>query len=213
MGIPERINNNLSVLYNIEDEIYKALISDVDGTNPETITKPTDIDIGVIASQIEWLRRLSIDLLKQLYANHASGEFLKYILEDFFNSLKLEGETDEEWLERVTAIIFSPKVSTASIIYALRPYSSIEPEVYNIASESAFADFSFADITYSGSYIMDDGTIVIYVPAIAETFSSSYFKIKIVLYDTIDSNVVTVINIINRIIPAGIEYILQINYT
>jgi len=145
MSITDRINSNLQTVYNIEDPKYKALICDKDGTNPDTITKPTDIDLGVITSQIEFLRRLSIDLLKQIYIDQASGEFLKFQLNEFFDSLRLEDETDTEWVQRTIATVLGQKVSRASIIYALRPYSSQEPEITTTLQESAFADFSFAD--------------------------------------------------------------------
>lgn len=214
MSIQDRINNNLSALYDVNDDlIYKALICDKDGTIPSTITKPTDIDIGVIASQIEYLRLLSICLIQQLYIDDASGEFLKYTLEEFFSSLRLEDETDAEWVQRTIATVLQPKVSNAAIIYSLRPYSSQEPEITNIIQESAFADFCFADAYNSGSYTLPDGTLIIWVPAIAESFQSSYFTLKITLYDTATEDIWTVQNIIRKILAAGISYILVIQYT
>lgn len=214
MGIVDRINNNLKALYDVNDDpIYKSLICDKDGVIPTTITKPTDIDIGAIASPIEYLRLLSIDLITQLYIDEATGEFLKYQLEEFFSSLRLEDETDAEWVQRTIATILQQKVSRASIIYSLRPYSSQEPEITNIIQESAFADYCFADATNSGSYTMDDGTLVNWVPAIAENFQSSFYTIKITLYDTTVDDIWTVQNIIGKILAAGITYILEIQYT
>lgn len=214
MGIVDRINNNLNALYDVHDDpIYKSLICDEDGTIPTTITKPTDIDIGIIASQIEYLRLFSIDSVKQLYIDQATGEFLKYQLEEFFSSLRLEDETDVEWVHRTIATVLQQKVSRASIIFSLRPYSSQEPEITNIIQESAFADFCFADATNSGSYTMADGTLVVWVPAIAENYQSSYFTIKITLYNTTTDDIWTVQNIIQKILAAGISYILVIEYT
>lgn len=153
MGIVDRINNNLETLFDPEnDQIYKSLICDKDGEIPSTITKPTDIDIGAIASEIEYFRLLSIDLIKQLYINQASGKFLKYQLEEYFASLRLEDETDVEWVQRTIANVFQQKVSRASIIFSLRPYSSQEPEITNVIQESAFADFSFADAYDSATF-------------------------------------------------------------
>lgn len=213
MGIVDRINNNLRTLYDVDnDQIYKSLICDKDGTIPGTITKPTDIDIGVIASGIEYLRLLSIDLIDQLYVDDATGEFLKYQLEDFFSSLRLEDETDVEWVQRTIATVMQQKLSNASIIYSLRPYSSQEPEISNVIQESAFADFSFADVTNSGSYTMADGTLVFWVPAIAENFQSSFYTIKITLYNTSSDDIWTVQNIIQKMLAAGISYILVIQY-
>jgi hypothetical protein len=213
MSIIDRTNNNLQALYDTDDPIYKSLICDKDGTIPSTIAKPTDIDIGAITSQIEYLRRLSIDLVKQLYIDQATAEFLIFQLEEFFNSLRLEDETDTEWVQRTIATVFQPKVSNASIIYSLRPYSSLEPVLTNVIQESAFADFCFADAYNSGSYTMDDGTLVYWLPAIAENYASSFFTIKITLYNTASEDIWTVQNIIVKLLAVGIRYILEIIYT
>ena len=93
MSTVDRINNNLSAFFDINDEVYRRLISDNQGTNPDTFVLPTDIDIGVLASQIEWLRRIKNTLNEQIYLNSSEGEFLKYTLETFFNSMRLEDGT------------------------------------------------------------------------------------------------------------------------
>jgi hypothetical protein len=211
--ITERINNNLSALFEIDkDPIYRALISDKDGTIPVIINIPTDIDIGVIASQLEYLRELAINMAKQLFIDEAESTFLTYILNNFFNSLQLQDESDAQWVQRVTAIVFAQKVSRASIILALRPFSSLEPEIINISSESAFADFSFCDIFESGKYLLD-GTYIFYMAANAENYESSLFSIKITLQDTLSTDIYTIQDIIDKIIAAGISVKLQINYT
>jgi len=210
--ITDRMNSNLQLLFNIEDPIYKSFFCDKDGTVPSTITKPTDIDIGAIASQIEYLRKLSLCLIDQMFIDKAEGEFLTYTLNEFFNSLRLENESDVEWVSRTVAKVFNPKVSRAAIIFSLRPYSSQEPEIINILSESAFADFSFADVYVSDTTILNGDTIII-LPAIAESFQSSFFTIKVTIYDTETDKIATVIDLLNNIIAAGITYVLQIIYT
>lgn len=209
--ITDRINNNLSALFNSEDEVYRALISDKYGTIPETITKPTDIDTGVIASQIRYLRRLSVNYVEQMFIDEASHEFLKYILNNFFDSLQLEDESDAQWVQRVIATIFSQKVSRAMIIFSLRPFSSQEPEITNVLSESAFADFSYADVYTSGKTTLGD-EIILYLAAVAEDYESAFFTIKVTLYNTLSSDIYTVQDILDKIIAAGISVILQINY-
>ena len=212
MSITDRINGNLQTLFNIEDPIYKALICDKDGTNPETVSKPTDIDLGVIASEIEYLRRLSVDLIEQMYIDQASGEFLKYQLEEFFDSLNLEDENDVEWVQRTISTVFQQKVSRATIIYSLRPYSTQEPEITNVVQDSAFADFSYAGRYASGTGTLN-GSNVYYSPAIAENYSSSFFSIKITLYNTASSEIWTVQNILRKMLAAGISYTLEVVYT
>lgn len=214
MTIQDRVNNNLRVLFDINDDpIYKSLICDKDGTNPDTVTKPTDIDIGAITSQIEYLRRLSVSLLKQLYIDQASGEFLEYQLEEFFGSLRATDETDAAWVQRTMDLVFNQKVSNASIIFALRPYSSIEPQLSLVVSdESAFADFSYADVYVKDETTLDGETVFV-LPALAENFDSSFYTFKVILYDTETSDLFAVTDLINKIIAAGISYILQINYS
>jgi len=211
--IQDRINNNLQALYNVHDDpVYKALICDENGVNPTLVSLPTDIDIGMIASQIEYLRRLSIDLMKQIFIDQSSQEFLIYQLEDFFSSLRLGSESDAEWVARTISIVMQPKVSNAAIIFALRPYSSIEPVIENVETFSAFADFSFADVYAREDVIFGTETIYVF-PAIAEDYDSSFFTIKITLWDTTSIEIILVQNLIKSIVAAGITVILQINYS
>lgn len=202
--ITDKINKNLDTLFDIEnDAIYRSLVCDKDGTIPETITIPTDIKIGALASQIEYLRKLSISLAEQIFLDQAEGEFLQYTLNNFFNSLKLSDETDAAWVSRTLASVFRAKVSNASIIYILRPYSSAEPIIEFVYEDSAYADFSYADC-----YITDLDQYVL--PAVAEDYDSEFFTIKIILYDTSDSDLVTVYGILEVMIAAGISYYLEI---
>ena len=211
--IADRINNNLSALFDTDnDPIYQAFISDKNGTNPETISMPTDIDIGTITSPIEYLRRLTVSFVKQLFIDQAEKDFLKYILNNFFDSIQLEDESDEQWIDRVIATVFNQKVSRATIILSMRPFSTQEPEITSVIQESAFADFSYADLYESGK-IEIDGEWFHYLSAIAEDYASAFFTIKVILWDTPSSDIYTVQDILNKIIAAGISVILQINYT
>lgn len=210
--ITERINNNLSALFNTDKNSYKVLISDKNGNIPETIIIPTDIDIGTIASQIEYLRLLSINLLKQMYIDQAEFDFLTFILNNYFDSLQLQDETDTEWITRTIATVFSHKVSRATIIYAMRPFSSREPEIINIIQDSAYADFSYADVYIRDEYILGTEKIFI-LPAIAEDDESAFFTIKIILYDTEITEIFTIQDILDKIIASGMSVIIQINYT
>jgi hypothetical protein len=212
--ITDRINNNLLALFDPEnDDIYKALISDQDGTIPTTVSKPTDFDVGVIGSQIEYLRQLSITLLKQIYLDEADSEFLEYTLNTFFDSFQSNNESDADWLQRVINTVFSQKVSKASIIFLMRPYSpGGEPEVTNIITDNAFADYSYCDIYSSGNTTLDGETIY-YLAAVADTFAGAFFTIKVTLYDTEYTDIFIAQDLLKEIVAAGISVILQITYT
>lgn len=204
-----RVNDSLRSLFNIEDPIYKAIICDKDGVPEATISKPIDFNIGAITNELEYLRRLQIDLLKQIFIDQASDEFLKYQLENFFGSLKLEDEDNATWVNRTISLVFQPRISKASIIVALRPYSSMEPEIVSGGGDSAFADVSFADryIRYDTTV---DGEVFTVYPAFAQTDSSSFYSIVIILYDTPSINLYTVSDIINQYIAAGISFKIEI---
>ena len=207
-NITDRINNNLKAIYNIDDdELYKEFVCDKDGTIPATITIPTDIDIGIIASQIEYLRLLSISLVNQLYIDQATGQFLKYELEQFFNFLQFQSETEADYIERAISMVFQPRVSTASIISALRPYSMPLPEINRIRTDSGFADCSFADIydTYVTIYEGEDFHVF---AARSSEFGSSFFSINITLYN-FEGNLQKAVNVIEAYIAAGIQYTLS----
>lgn len=211
-AITIRINDSLKAIYNVDDPIYKAVICDKDGVPDSTIVKPVDFNLGAITNNIEYLRKLSIDLLKQLFIDQASGEFLKYELETFFQSLKLQDETEADWIDRTISLVFQPRVSKASIIYALRPYSSLEPEIVNGGGDSAFADCSFADRTIKYSTTFEGQPFEVY-PAFAQTDSSSYYSIIVILYDTPSNSLYTVSDILNKYIAAGISFTIEIRTT
>lgn len=204
-----RVNDSLKAIFNTDDPVYKAVICDKDGIPETSIVKPIDFNLGAITNNIEYLRRLGQDLVKQLYIDQASGEFLKYELETFFKSLRLQNETESAWIARTISLVFQPRISKASIIYALRPYSSQEPEIIQGGGDSAFADVSFADRTIKYNTIFDGEIFTVY-PAFAQTVSSSFYSIVIILYDTPASALYTVSDIINKYIAAGISFKIEI---
>ncbi len=202
--ITDKINNNLNAVFDIEnDDIFKALICDKDGTIAGTVNLPTDINIGALASQIEYLRQLSISLVNQIYIDEASSVFLTYILNNFFDSLQYESETDQEWISRTIATVLKPKVSRATIIYALRPYSTLEPEIENIETQNAYSDYS-----YSSIFVSDLDQLVL--AAIAEDYDNALFMIKITLYDTETSKLNIIYELLSIMLGAGIDYVLVI---
>ena len=202
MSITSRIDNNLSAIFDTEnDDIYKALICDADGTIPETISKPTDIDIGMMASQIEYLRLLSIDLLKQMYIDQASGEFLEYTLVEFFNKYQESGETETQWVQRTIAEVLRPKVSTAMIIQNTDQYSSQTPVIRKAQTISAYAGFSYCgiDIYNEEQSLLPDRTM---------SYDNQYYTFVLILYDVETENITTIKELIRNIIGAGITCIL-----
>ena len=210
--IANNLNNQLKALFDIDDDIYKILFSNPNGTIATEILKPTDIDIGADASIIEYLRRLSICLVKQLFLDEADSSFIDYIAEKYFNTLRFKSETNEDLINRIIAKVFRHKVSKAALIVALRPYSSQEPEIENVLSDAMFASYSFASRYKSFRATYNGGEKKVY-PAIARSFSFSLYTIKIILYDTSSSQISTVNNVVKEVKASGITYELVIRTT
>jgi hypothetical protein len=209
MDVREQINNNLQSFFDTNDDNYQVVFCDKDGSIIEPIEKPTDIEYGAVASMLEYTRRLSQYIIDQLFLDRASEDTLKLVLVGFFSTPKEEGESIEDWIERVVAKVFAPKVSKAALIVALRKYSTQEPEIDNIANSGMFASHSFAS-RYRSYVTLKDGQPFKVFPARARSFDFSIFTIKIILYGTLAGQMVSVLNTIDETIAAGITYELEI---
>ena len=206
MNITDRINTSLQAVFNIDDPIYKALICDKDGVIPATFILPTDIDIGAVASEIEYFRQSAIANAEQLYIDQATGAFLAYTLNTYFNCLRLTGESEADWIRRAIFSVFQPRVSKAAIIAALIPYSTITPTITTGSGESGYADCSFADI-YTTYTTTDPATsdLTVVFAARSSLFGASYFSITITMYG-FTGMTEELISIVNKSIAAGITY-------
>jgi photosystem II stability/assembly factor-like uncharacterized protein len=178
-------------------------------TSPDGITKPTNIEVGAFAGMLEYFRTFSKSMIDQLYIDKAVPEFLKYQLENFFESYKYIEETNSAWIDRTFSIVFEHKISNASIIYNLRPYSSQEPVISNANSSACFCDFSYCNI-YIEEVIDDGGETVFIFPAILSSFSGILFTFKVTLYDTSPDDIEKVKFILDRFIAAGISYVIEV---
>ena len=208
-NITTRINDALKDLFNIDDIIYQALICDYTGSIPDTISKPSDIDIGAMASMIEYMRLLSLSLSKQIYMDQSSGEFLSFILDEYMQLPRLTGETDEVWATRAKKILFQPKVSRAALISLLRPYSTEEPVIINEASNAMYSDCSFAD-RYSAFTTTTGGKKMVVYPANSETYNNIMFSIIIKLTKTNPDDYASVTDLLEKSIASGIYYTIQV---
>lgn len=204
-----QINNNLEAFFDTDDETYKLFFSDKLAEYPTIINKPTDLEIGFTASIWEYTRILSKNLVNQLFWEKSDDKFLRIFLENYFSTPRLEGESNSDWIERVIVKVLRPKVSKASIINALRPFSSQEPKVENSVSGGMFAGFSFASryTSYFGDFNGEEKKVF---PAIAQSSDFSIFSITVTLYDTATNDILSAIDTIEETIAAGITYRLQI---
>ena len=206
--ITDRINNSLLALFDTtRDEIYKSVICDDTGTIPSTITRPDDIDVGAVTSEIEYLRLLSKGLVNQLYIENANGLFLKFIMEDYFDCFRLLEETESEWIQREFDLIFRQKVSIAALFLALSPYSTPDPKIELLGSDEGFSDLCFADryTTYTTTYQGDDFHVF---SAKASLFGSSYFTLTITIYNSYGM-LKSIQKAIGNTVAAGINYNLK----
>lgn len=213
-NIAKVVNKYLRALYDIEHEIYKSVISDENGIASPTVNNPMDYNIGAIAGVLEWNRNLTLSLINQLFLNQATGKFLNLQAHDQIGIVRYYGESDVDYAKRVADFIIAPKISPASIIYYLRPYSEDEPIILEGRQDSMFADVSFSDnitefqIETPGQYFEHWVS-----PAIAGSAATLSYYFIVILKNTLSGDVQKVMDIIDRWVASGINYEVQITYS
>lgn len=205
------LNKYLRAIYDIDDKIYKSLISDISGVPAGVITNPNDYNIGAIANILEYTRRLSIDLLDQLFLNRAEGKYLDLIAQEVIGIVRYAGESDTDYVDRIQKFIISPKVSPAALIFCLRPFSTAEPVFLEGEQDAAFANVSYAS-QYNSFQQLTIGPENLHwiLPAIASGTGDGSFFFSIVLENVADEDIVKIIDIIERIGVAGVNFSLQL---
>lgn len=204
------LDDNLKALFDVDDAIYKSLISDVDGIPEVSIIDPVDFNNGALAGMIEWIRQLSITLKDQLFLDTVTGAFLDLMVHFYIGIVRYESESDSDYVDRVRNFIIAPKCSPASIIYYCRPFSSQEPEILEM-DDTAFSDVSYSD-NYTSFQLDMTGDIENnhwVLAGIADSSSSAYSFI-LRLYNTASADIVKVVDLVNRWIAGGIDYEIQI---
>jgi hypothetical protein len=205
------INKYLKALYDTEDPVYRALIADETGIPASIPTAPSDMNIGAIGNSLEWNRRLTMSLIKQLRFDQCEGVFLTLMIDDFLNFMRASGETNAQYKERVIDIVLGPKISPAAIIYNARPYSTAEPYIAMNDNDMAYADVSYADcyetfqLTAPAAYV---GTWVL--PAVSRNVRGMIFFFILYVENTPDDQMSILMDKINSLIAAGTEFEVQV---
>ena len=172
------------------------------------------MNIGAIGSMLEWNRRLTIDLTKQLFFDLVEGVFLKLTVDDIIGIIRGEGETEADYKQRVGDIILGYKISPAAIIYNSRPYSTSEPVLLEGDLEGAYAGYSYAGIYEDFQLESPPENLDEWVfPAITTKASTSAYFFILRLENTESSAIPLLVDKINRLIAAGIDYDIRIEYT
>jgi hypothetical protein len=211
-NITKILNKYLIAKFDVKHPIYKALVANEDNIIPPDPQNPSELDIGAIANDIEWLRLLSKGLLNQLDWNKASTKYLNLTFHKHLGIVRYEGENDTGYVARVVNFIIAPKVSETAIRKYTIPYSSPGlPEIIT-GGETAFADVTFSD-NYTEFQNQTPGSPEFnhYIfPAIATNgFEAAYFLI-LQLQNTDPDKINEVVDIVNRWIAGGIRYEIQI---
>ncbi len=144
-NITKTLNKYLQAKLDVDHPIYKALIANKDNVVPPNPDNPSDLDIGAIANNLEWLRLLSKGLLNQLNWNDASTKYLNLTFHEHLGIVRYAGENDADYVQRVVNFMVAPKVSEASIIFYMIPYSSPGFPQLITGGETAFSDVSYSD--------------------------------------------------------------------
>jgi hypothetical protein len=211
-NISETLNKYLRAIFDVEDSIYKSIISDSSGVPAGTINNPMDYNIGAIAGMLEWMRNLSIDLVDQLFLNLAEGKWLDFIAHRHIGIVRYSGESDVDYISRIQKFIMADKVSPASIIYYTTPFSSPgAPQILEGEVDAAFAYASFSD-NYDLFQNQSPGPQNNWwiMPAIPVGASSVAFFFVLRLENTSSADIEKVIDIVDRWKAEGIGYRIQI---
>lgn len=211
MTSADLLNKFLKAKYDTSDPIYKALISDSSGVESPTVNIPADFNIGAIAGSLEWIRQLDLYLKNQLQLDTSSGMFFKLITEQYINITAYPSEIQADLVNRIISFILDPKISEASIIKVMIPYSSPGlPEILT-NDEQMYADASFSD-NYSSFQNTTPGIEFGYwvMAAIAGNGSAFEYFFILRLENTSSSDIMKVIDIMSRWVAAGIEYEIRI---
>ncbi len=214
--IAEQLDDMLMAIVDPEDEIYKSLISDKEGTPESDPVNPVDLNIGATAGILEWNRRIAKSLLTQLFFDQSEGMFLDLIAHKYIGMPRGGGESDTEYRNRIMDVILGHKVSPASIIFYSRPYSSKEPIIYEGSQGAAYAGLSYAGV-YDEMLIEHSekpqmiGQWVFPAMAIRVEGSDCFFVLF--LEDTDPADLPMLVDKLNRLIAAGVEYEIRIKYS
>jgi len=206
--LAQRFADLLTAIYDADDDEFKNFLVDIDGVPAGIITQPQDYNIGAIGSTLEWLRRLSLDLLDQIYVHLATTEYVTFALEDFLGIYRYAGETDVELIERVRILLFEHKMSVPAIIEHTRRFSSPgPPAILEGGAIMAYADVSFSDV-YSSWQNQTPGPEFDYwiFPAIAASGSGTAYYFMLVLQNTGATDLVEAVDLVNKLIAAGVYY-------
>jgi hypothetical protein len=209
MKIVDQINKDLAAVFSKNDPVYRSLIADYTGVPAPVISTPMDLNMGALASVVEWNRRLTKSLIKMLFFDTAQGVFLSMIVSDHLGIVRGSGESDADYQRRVTEIILGHKVSPTAIINALVPYSfPNRPLLYEGQEGSAYADQSFSDVYTEFqvvSPVMRDEWVF---PAVTMALAGSIYSITVLLENTPNTSIPLVLDLLDRLVVAGVDYTL-----
>lgn len=209
--IAQTLNEYLR-FFDWDDPVFKSLVSNPAGVPEPTITNPMHFNIGYMANLLEWNRKLVLKLLTQLDLTQAESQYLDLIAHKHLGITRYSGETNAEFVARIQVFVIAHKVSPASIIYHTKQFSSPgDPVLLEGPLDSAFADVTFTDNyqTFQNQAPGDDYLWWVQ-PAITVGADGGLFFFILILQNTPDADIPKVIDLVDRLIAAGVNYQIQI---
>lgn len=203
----------LKALMSANDPIFKSVIADKDGTPEVIILKPMDYGKGAVANVLEWLRNMAGgdgSMIDQLFIDKADTKWLDYTVQVYMGIDRFESETDAELVARIRKYVTSPKMSPASLILALREFSTAEPVILESEKDTAFSDVTFSDQYKLFKVIggLEDGNWV--QPAIAGPALGGGPFFVVIITDAAPEDYNKVIDVVERWRPVGVAYEVQV---
>lgn len=201
----------LAPIFETDDPIFKSVVADTTLPPEVIVTNPNQYNAGAIGNQIEYLRRLGLFYLTQLLLENAEGKFLDYMAFELIGIVRYTGENDADFIARLQKFILAPKVSPASIIMCLRPFSNSEPIIIEGLQDTAFADVTYSDNYRVFKVVTPGPEFDFFVqPAISAGPGDGGFFFLVTLDGTNQADIFKVLDILNRWIAAGVIYEVEI---
>lgn len=209
---PANALRELLQLWDWNDALFKAVVSNPDGVPSLTPVNPTDFNRGEIANLLEYNAALAASYLEQLNPSTAIDKYLEFALQDVCGIIRYPGELQADYIERVKNVMFGFKCSCAAIVYYVSQYSSPQPpECIEGPNLIMYSDVSFSDV-YIDFQIVTAGLEFGYWvwPAIPGDGPGTGFFFLLILYNTPSNELAEVVDIVNRVKAGGINYEIQV---
>lgn len=192
-------------IFNQEAGEFLNLIGDAEKDYPQLSgeIKISDFDNGAIANVLEYEMNLAEYLIDQLKLNNASGDFMDFIVEKYYDKMREPSETDASLYQRVYDAVFADKVSPLAIKNAIDEFGD-DIEIIEGIGSGAFTEVSFVE-----NINEFDGPPIVKMATLEVQGGNPYF-FRVIISNLLPVNYNKIVERINEYKAAGINYIIEL---